>query len=386
MTHNLTAVFQMSARDLIPRRHYPLFLAMVFLTSLYATYLLLPPINEMDWIRTEQQVRNMWRGINPYCDPYCTFLDFDPDLNVDEDYVSTQAYSPWVMFYFGVLAFAGVRVIVALSVAFWIIIVMDSGHPAALVLVIHPAFLMLWAAANADFVINGVGLWLILRGVRGWRRGVAWMLIAIKPQVLPFILLLEGARILWERDWEAIRVIAAIGAISVALYPDWLLETMPSYLNIARGEKPVVEVGLTEFPFSVYGAWGFGAALGVTVVILALMRHRLTEWRSLAVLLGLVWTPYINPYSYALLLILFRKTPGWRVGLYLAVSLAILPILFREFHQYERYGVLLFLLLAAALTTPDTEQTEEAIAARSGRPVFARPVINWLAHYSPASH
>jgi hypothetical protein len=31
-----------------------------------------------------------------------------------------------------------------------------------------------------------------------------------------------------------------------------------------------------------YGAWGIGAALGVTAVLLLLMARRLTEWRALA--------------------------------------------------------------------------------------------------------
>ncbi len=382
MERSLSAVWQTSARDLIPKRYYVLFLTIVFVTSLWSAYLLLPTFNEMDWIRTVQQVRNLWRGVNPYCDPYCEFHNFDPDLPADTDYVSTQAYSPWVMFYFGILAYATVHVIVALSVAFWIVIVLDSGRPAALILILHPAFLMVWASANADFVINGVGLWLILRGVMGWRRGVTLMLIAIKPQVLPLFLLLEGARTVWERDWQAVGVMAGVGAVSAALYPAWLLDTLPSYLDITRGQTPAVEVGLTEYPFSVYGAWGIWAALGVTVVILLVMSRRLTEWRTLAVLLGFVWTPYLNPYSFALLLILFRRTSPRRVLLYLGISLASLPFLFREYHQYEQYGMLLFLLLAAVLTSAEPDQTEEAIAARHRHPVWARPVVEWLGRWS----
>jgi hypothetical protein len=94
-----------------------------------------------------------------------------------------------------------------------------------------------------------------------------------------------------------------------------------------------------------------------------------------------VWTPHLSLYNFALLLILFRKTPARRVILYLALSLAALPFLFREYHQYERYGVLLFLLLAAALTTAEADQTEETIARRHERPVFppARPLVGWLA-------
>lgn len=387
MEPGVQRLMRKTARELIPRRYYPLFLSTVFLSSLLSAYLMVPPINEMDWIRTVQQVRNLWRGVNPYCDPYCEFRDFDPDLPVDETYVSVKVYSPWVMFYFGIFAFASTRVILALSVACWMIIILDSGYPAALLLILHPAFLMLWASANPDFVINGVGLWLILRGARGWRRGVALMMLAIKPQILPLVILLESFRALWERDWEAIGVMAGLGLFSVALYPSWLLDTLPALLGLTSSVSPEESAGLGElfsYPFSVYAAWGVGAALAVTVIIVALMRRRLTEWRALTVLLSLVWTPHLSLYNYALLLILFRKTPGWRVVTYLVLSLATLPVLFREYHHYERYGVLVFLLLAAALTTPDVEQTEEAIARRVGRPVLppAHLLIRWQARRS----
>jgi hypothetical protein len=127
----------------------------------------------------------------------------------------------------------------------------------------------------------------------------------------------------------------------------------------------------------VLGAWGTWAALGVTTLVLLVMRRRLTEWRTLAVLLSFVWSPFVSPISFAVLLVLMRNTPAWRNLVYVAASIALLPVLFQEYHTYERYGMLLFLLMAAALSVPDADQTEAQIAARSGRPLLPRFVHSY---------
>jgi hypothetical protein len=102
----------------------------------------------------------------------------------------------------------------------------------------------------------------------------------------------------------------------------------------------------------------------------------------MAILGGFVWTTYVNPYSFAVLLILFRRSSAWRTVLYLVISLASLPYFFTEWHHYERYGILLFLLLAAVLAAPMTDQTEEAIAQRHHKPVL--PLVRRFAR-SPAA-
>lgn len=361
--------------------HSPRFapiLALVFVISTALAYVTIPPINHLDWVTTAQFIRYMTELENPY--EYDLAVDPDLEAYYDGGY-EYLPYSPWTLFYFGVLAYATTRLIVALSVAAWIVIMIDSGRPLSLLLVLHPTFLMLIASGNIDFLVNGVGLWLVLRGSRGWRMGVAIMLMAVKPQVLPLLILLETARALWERDRGALLTMAGIAGLSLLLFPRWLewpVDTLASYLDVVRGVKTADEVKFGGgYPFSVFGAWGFFPAAGVTLAILALMwRRRLTEWRTLAVALGYVWTTYVNPYSYAVLLILFRKAPAWRVLLYLGISLASLPVFFTEWHRYERYGILLFLLLAVALTPPEPEQTEQAIAARRG--VAVLPPVRWL--------
>jgi len=348
----------------------PLVLAIVFVVSLFAAYTALAPINHLDWVTTAQFLRYMDRLQNPYDKA----LTMDSDLAVYYRQYEYLPYSPWTVFYFGIFAFATTRLIVALSVAAWIVIILDSGRPVALLLCLHPTFLMLWASGNIDFLVSGVGLWLLLRQDRGRRLGVAFMLMAIKPQVFPLLLALELVRMVWRRDWPALTTILAIGLISVALYPHWLdwpVSLVRDYLDVAQGEKTAHDVAIGgKYPFSVFGAWGILPALGVSVLVLLIMFRRWTEWRLLSVLLGFVWTPYVNPYSYAVLLLFLRKAPGWRVLLYLGAGIAALPVFFAKWHHYERYGLLLFLLLAAVLSTTETEHTEEGIARRHREPIF----------------
>jgi hypothetical protein len=368
--------------ELTPSRSSPYYLpllALLFVTSLVCGYLFIQPINHLDWVTTAQFLRYMVHLQNPYDET----LGMDADLLAyDQSGYEGLDYAPWTVFYFGILAYATTRLIIALSVAAWIVVIVDSGRPVTLLLVLHPTFLMLWAAGNIDFLVNGVGLWLIVRGSRGWRLGAAIMLLAIKPQVLPLLIGLECARVLWERDWGALGTIGTLFVVAIVLFPRWLewpAELLGTYVDYAQGEKTAQEVRYGGgYPFSVLGAWGVWAALGVTALIGLLMIRRLTEWRTLAVLLSFVWTPYVNPYSYTVLLVLFRKTPAWRTLLYLGASLAMLPVLFNAWHERERIGILLFLLLTALLSAPDDENTEEAIAARHGRPLFL-PARWWVA-------
>lgn len=388
MLRSLSTLQQAPPRAVIPPRYYPLFLSIVLLVSFSITYFIIAPINHYDWIRTSQHLRYMLRGVDPYCVDDCTFFQLDADLAWSQFDLMPIPYSPWILFFFAPIAYGAAQLPISLSITFWIIIVFDSGRFPALVLILHPTFIMLWAAGNIDFLISGVGLWLILRGMRGWRRGVAILLISIKPHVLFLLLVLEGVRVIWERDWKAFLTVATVVAVSIALFPGWITEMLPVYLNGSFSESGV-ELGRhieATYPFSVFGAWGVGPAVLVTFLVIGIMWRRLTEWRLLAVLLSFVWTPYVNPYSFAVLLLLFRKSALWRVGLYLGLSLLTLPILFSEYHVYERYGTLLFLLGAALLSEPDLVQREEAIAKQAGHsPLpFVRFAARLRNHFSPA--
>lgn len=383
------AAFQPLDR-LIPARYFPLALALIFVTSLYGLYLLLPVANEHDWIRTAQHLRYLARGQNAY-DRALGFQDSDlyvrslrPLLHPQGEAVAYSAlpYSPWYVFYFGVIAYSSVRVVMALTFAAWLTLVIGTGHPVALLLALHPLMIFVWGAGTIDFLVNGVGLWLVLMGVTGMRRGVALMLIATRPHVLPLLLALEGVRVLRERDGAALLTMAALGGVAIVLFPGWIERFASTLVSVAPDADTLQQgrsSGFGRYSFSIFGAWGLFPALGVTLLVLLLMRRRLTEWRALAVLLSLVWTPYVNPYSYAVLLVLFLRVPPWRIVAFWGISLVTSPLFFTQFHRYERYGLLMFLLLTPLLTVPDPAQTEEAIAARHNAPVL--PLVPWLARW-----
>ncbi|MEL7672329.1 MAG: hypothetical protein AAGU78_01195 [Chloroflexota bacterium] len=353
------------ARNVIPQRHYPLFLAVVFLVSLFFAYLTLPIVNQFDWAMTSQQLRDLMQLQDAYGQVAWRY----PDLIALELEPAQAFHPPWFVVFFGFISFASAKVVIALSVAAWIVIVLDSGGLAPLLLLIHPTFIMVWASSNLDFLVSGVGLWLILRGVHGTRRGGALALLAVKWYGLPLLLVLEGFRALWTRDFKAIGTFGLVIGIPVALFPGWIkrMIEITGHVNLSGGVNLSYDL-LPSYSFSVFGAWGLGAALVITALLLVMMRRQFTEWRILAVQLSLVWTPFMNPYAYAVFLVLFRKSSGWRVLAYLGLSIAALPVFFQEYHYLERYGLVLFLLLATLLAPADTTQREEVIAARSGYP------------------
>ena len=79
----------------------------------------------------------------------------------------------------------------------------------------------------------------------------------------------------------------------------------------------------------------------------------------------------LKPFAVVLVLLLVAIYPRlpWRMAAALAVFF-LLPFLFQEYHVYERYGMLLFLLMAAAFSVPDPDQTEPQIAAARTGPTL----------------
>lgn len=113
-------------------------------------------------------------------------------------------------------------------------------------------------------------------------------------------------------------------------------------------------------------------------------RKRLDEWRTLAILLSLVWTPYVMPFSYVVLFFVLLRAAWWRVVAYVGGSIALLPIFFYDYHSKERIGVAVMLLLATVLSERDPTQTEAAIAERRGGP-FLPELLRRLAARRPGA-
>jgi hypothetical protein len=335
-------------QDLPPWQRYLVLLVVFAITAALALQIV-APINDFDWRMFSQGLRYQLSGQNPY----------PLGWELEEHY--EFYYPPWAALFFWPLANAPVDWIVALDVAILIVLVLDVGRPPALLLILQPMFYLLLASGNIELLSGGLGVWLILLDVKGWKRGLALLLLAIKPQTMILLLLLEGIRTLVERDWRAIAVAGGIGGVALGAFPLWLP-------NVFWNQH-----GAGGSSFSIIGAGGLPMALLFTVAVLILMWKRWDEWRALAILLSLVWTPYVMPFSYVTLFFVMLRSAWWRVVAFVGGSIALLPVFFYDYHSKERVGVAMFLLMAALLSQRDATQTETAIAeVRGGEPLPER--------------
>ncbi len=322
----------------MPRWQQTIVLLIVFCLSFAGAARFLPVIGDIDWRMFSQGLRYQLAFENPY------FLTGE-GLDTYEFY-----YPPWAVVFLWPIANFPASWILGLDVALWLVFIMAMGRPPALLLVLHPMFLMLLASANIELVGMLLGMWLLLNNVQGWQKGVALLLIAIKPQSLILLLLLEGLRTLYQRDWQAIAVMAVGAGVPFLLFPQWL-----PFVFGTPDEGWV-------WSFSVIGIGGLSLALIITAVIVYFMRRRLNEWRTLAIFLSYVWTPYVLPFSYVGTFFTLRNASWLRIGAFIVLSCAVLPLYFQDFHTLERAGAAIMLLLAVALSPRDPSQTEAALA------------------------
>jgi hypothetical protein len=153
-------------RERLSRRQWYVLLALVFIVSFLGALRFVQPINDFDWRMFSQGIRYMLHGQNPY----------------PVGWVMTEHYEfyypPWSVIFFAPIAYFPPNVILALDAAIWIVYVLDRGKTASLLMIIHPIFYMLLAAANVELIAGLLGYWLILTGATGWKRGIALLLIA----------------------------------------------------------------------------------------------------------------------------------------------------------------------------------------------------------------
>lgn len=299
--------------DLEPRARAA-FLAALFVMIFVCVRAFIKPINDVDYQVHILALKSFWQGQGPYA----VFGFLEP---------------PWSIFFQAPLVNQPLETWLALAVALFVTIIIDLGTPAGLLQIAHPIFITLIASSNPEWLLVGPGLWLLYRTPKGWGRGLAWLFLACKPQSTFVLLLFDGWDALRTRDWKAILLSAAVAIGAMLLFPQPLGRLLVPH----------------DWSASVLANWGFLGAVGVTVVILAIRRQRLPDYKTLGILLAPVWTPYTLEYNYAAVLFTLRGAGWLRNIIYLVGGFVLAYLFWRDYHVAEQVGALGMLLLAAVL-------------------------------------
>jgi hypothetical protein len=296
------------------RNKRPLFIAALFVVIFISARFAIRPINNTDYNSYILGLQLFWRGESPYN--------------------SVNYYMPpWSAFFLAPLVNQPLETWLALNVALFATAIIDLGKPSGLLLLIHPVFITLLAASNPEWLLIGPGLWLLYRAPKGWRRGLAWLLLTCKPQTSAILLLFDGWDALRERDWKAIGLSAVVAAATLALYPQWFRRlTIPF-----------------DWSASVLSHYGILGALIVTAIVLALRRNRLQDQKTVGLILGPVWSLYMLQYSYTGMAFTMRGAGWLRTVVYVAGCIGLALLFWRDFHVSEQIGMLGMLLLTAIL-------------------------------------
>jgi hypothetical protein len=235
----------------------------------------------------------------------------------------------------GPLGILPIETWLALSVALFVSALIDLGKPSALLLLIHPFFIAVLSSANPEWLYIGTGLWLLYRAPKGWGRGLAWLLLTCKPQTSAILLLFDGWDALRQRDWKAFGLAASVAAISWMMYPQFLSQ-LSHRLDIDWSASVIFHYGVP------------GAAI-MTALIVAIRWRRLDDRKTLGLLLGPVWSPYMLEYGLAAILFTMRQAGWLRTTAYLIISLGLVALFWHDYHVAEQVGVIGMVLLAAVL-------------------------------------
>jgi hypothetical protein len=313
-----------------------IFILALFVIIVIAVRLTIKPINYYDYEQYSGGVQSFLNGRGPYA-------------------FGVYNMPPWSAIFLSPIGYQPIEMWLALSVALFVGAVLDLGTPAGLLQLLNPIFITLIASANPEWLMIGSGLWLLYRAPRGWGRGIAWLLLACKPQTSFLLLLADGWDALRERDWKPMALAAIVAVVSIAIFPEFF-----------------AHIGDTsQFVFSISAIRNFGIwAVFIAALIVAVRWNRRSDLKTMGLLLAPILAPYMFPYSLMVLLFTMRKA-GWLRNLIFLVGCLLFTYLFwREYHVSEPIGAACMTVLAAILAPayPKVEPATQARPAADSQP------------------
>ncbi|GEM_PF-1063607 len=312
----------------------PIFIAALFVVIFISARLTIRPINNIDYGVHVRALQALRMGQNPYD-------------------VGGYFLPPWDGLLLAPLAYEPLETWLSLGVALLVAATLDIGSPSGLLLLLHPVFVTLIASSNPEWLFVGSGLWLLYRAPRGWGRGLAWLLLTGKPQTTAIMLAFDGLDALRQRDWKAIGLSAVVALGSVALYP-----------QVFRAFTTAVGSTRTTWSPTVVSNWGILAAILVTMLIVAIRWHRREDRKTLGLLLAPVWSPYMVQYNYMATIFTMRRAGWLRNIVYLAASIGLAALFWRDYHVAEQIGVLGMVLLAAIMAPAQPQAMPEGESSK----------------------
>lgn len=269
-------------------------------------------------------------------------------LNNQNPYL-VQGYftPPWTLFVLMPLAGQPIETWLALTVALFVVFVLDVGQPTALIQLVHPVFITLIASSNPDWILTGTGLWLLSRWPQGWGRGLAWIFLASKPQTNLLLLVFDGLVAIRDRDWKAVLLAGSVAVTAILV--------IPPDLSILNASHP--------WSLSVYWHYGVSGAALMTVLIIVLRWTRRRDYKTLGLLLTHVWTPFSLQYHYVVFLFAMRNAGLLRNVLYLAVGFGLALLTWQNYKTIEHLGMAAMLVLTAVMAPPEFGARESSPAS-----------------------
>jgi hypothetical protein len=310
---------------------HTLFVVAVFVVVFISARIAIRPVNSVDYQTRVHASQAFWKG---------------------QDIYRVEAYyePPWSIFLVAPLATLPLETWLALSVALFVGAIVDLGKPSGLLLLLHPFFISVIVSSNPEWLYIGAGLWLLYRAPRGWGRGLAWLLLTCKPQTSAFLLLFDGWDALRQRDWKAFGLAAVAAAISWMMYPQFLPQLSHRF-DI-------------DWSASVIFHYGVLGAAAITALIVAIRWRRLDDRKTLGILLGAVWSPYILEYGLTAILFTMRQAGWLRTIGYLVISLGLAALFWRDYHVAEHVGAAGMVLLAAIMAPAQPQATPEGESSK----------------------